>query len=273
MSTLAGRANFSVRFWAYIDTFRAVSQSGRRTCFNFVGGPPGLPVLPTPANESTVITATNLGDIDSTDDDPGGAAALSPMPQGVPATLLVCLATSANLAVCVTSGLVSKADVPSYAAAIEHEVKVWKPLPPSAADGPPPDSFGTIADMATKEMWRHATLLHLHQTVLKLGCLSTRVRDSLKQIISLGSSISVPSGGAANAWAVRSFPWFMASTVAIDAADREACRKGLRECGNAKVYMDNLRAAEILWARMDSTGRERDWKEVLREEGLCVAFL
>jgi hypothetical protein len=67
----------------------------------------------------------------------------------------------------------------------------------------------------------------------------------------------------------------MAAVVATSAQEREACRVGLRGCGQAKVYRDNLRAAELVWARVDRTGREEDWRKVLQEEsdGLMVAFM
>lgn len=126
------------------------------------------------------------------------------------------------------------------------------------------------------EKWRHSALLHLYQSVLSLGCLSTRVRHSLRQVITLGSATRTASRAVDfSAGALRAFPWFMAAVVATSPAEREACRVGLRECGRATVYQDNLKAAELVWARMDRTGKEEDWRKVVQEDGdgLLVAFM
>lgn len=52
----------------------------------------------------------------------------------------------------------------------------------------------------------------------------------------------------------------------------QVCRIGLQRCGPAQVFIDNLAAAELLWAEADVAGRVPDWRELLHKEGKLVAF-
>lgn len=80
-------------------------------------------------------------------------------------------------------------------------------------------------------------VLYLYTSVHHHGCLSTVVRNCLIQILQIGSRVmnapkaSFDADNYVSACATRSYPWFLAATVAVNAADRETCKKGLSGCG------------------------------------------
>ena len=120
-----------------------------------------------------------------------------------------------------------------------------------------------------------AALIHLYQAAFQLGCLSQKIQHARNQIIQLGARIACsPADRQFTAvLSTRACPWFLAATVATTEQDRHACLRGLEDCGLSRVLKDNCKAAEALWRRMDGEGKESDWRAVLREEGLLVAFL
>lgn len=73
--------------------------------------------------------------------------------------------------------------------------------------------------------------------------------------------------------ASRACAWFLAGTNAVTPSEREQCTAGLKSCGNERVYVDNLKAVQVIWAAMDESGAEVDWKSLLAAKGLTVAFL
>ncbi|GAA5855732.1 hypothetical protein JCM8547_001662 [Rhodosporidiobolus lusitaniae] len=250
LATLTSTEQLPLRLFACIDVFRSIAQADRPTLFN-------LP-LPTPSDPTPLDTSS---------------ASTSYL--GLPLHLLPCLAATSNLAARARAvpPTVTAEELAEEASRIENAIKKWRAISLGSEEGGE-DSMAVIADLATKEMWRHSALLHLYQAVLRLGCLASCVRHSLRQILTLGSCTATPSRPVDfSAGALRAFPFFLAATVAITEDERKACRAGLSGCGKAKVYEDNRRAAELLWKRMDRTGREGDWREILRDEGLCVAFM
>lgn len=124
--------------------------------------------------------------------------------------------------------------------------------------------------------WRHATLIYFFSTIRNLGCLSSQIRESLDQIIQLGTQQKPPPSNtdAETLFWIRQFPWFAAATVAVKPDDRKACRDGLKIFWCDKAADENIRAAERLWEIMDKTGRETpDWRQYLAQEGFIMYFV
>ncbi|GAA6007982.1 hypothetical protein JCM10207_006987 [Rhodosporidiobolus poonsookiae] len=70
----------------------------------------------------------------------------------------------------------------------------------------------------------------------------------------------------------RALPWFLAGTCSFSPADRAACRKGLEACVLYKAGVDNLNALEAVWSEMDRTGWPVEWRALLKERGIVIAF-
>lgn len=108
-----------------------------------------------------------------------------------------------------------------------------------------------------------------------MGPLAKRVRNSLAEIIQLSNSLvdtptSLPSIFVK---ASRACVWFLAGTVAVTEEDREHCRDGLVDCGDGKLFKENLRALERFWVAVDDQGIVPDWREFVERERLEVCFL
>ncbi|KAI5474225.1 Zn(2)-C6 fungal-type transcription factor [Pseudohyphozyma bogoriensis] len=246
-SRLNGAQSMVLRLYAYIDAFRTLCLGGRRTLFDYIGVPASLAAEDASLEESAILVAPWVG---------------------LPVHLLLAFAATSNLAVEAPS--LPQEVVRNKAAEIEKTIRNWRGTV-SPNSGPMRDSIAYLRLLGTQEMWRHAALIHLYQTVLKLGCLSSLITESLHQIIGIGSEV-VPGTRKVERLSAeactRACPWFLAATVAVTKEDRDACREGLLDCGPSKVFEDNRRAAEFLWDRMDVVGRDDDWKAVLREAGL-----
>jgi hypothetical protein len=117
-----------------------------------------------------------------------------------------------------------------------------------------------------------AALILLYQLLHKTGCMSEVLQSSMKQIKELLATPIRPLHTDESLIRTASFPWFLASTVAIHSEDRKACRAGLESCGNAKVFQDNLKWVLAFWAHVDRTGREPNWRE-FKVEGVTLGFM
>lgn len=71
----------------------------------------------------------------------------------------------------------------------------------------------------------------------------------------------------------RAVPFFLAGTCALLPSEREVCLRGLRACGPAKGWSDDVAALERVWEVQGEKGWLRDWRTVLEEEKLHIAFL
>jgi hypothetical protein len=61
--------------------------------------------------------------------------------------------------------------------------------------------------------------------------------------------------------------------LAITEEERKLCKRGLEECGEARVFRENLEAIEEVWREVDRRGYEVDWREFLRKGEKFVSFL
>lgn len=73
--------------------------------------------------------------------------------------------------------------------------------------------------------------------------------------------------------AMRAVPFFLAGTAAIMPADRRLCLQGLRAAGSEPGWSDNIKALERIWEVQQADGWLRDWRDVLEQEDMHIAFL
>ncbi|BGO97901.1 Proteophosphoglycan ppg4 [Rhodotorula toruloides ATCC 204091] len=255
LDTLVDHDKAALRLFAYLEILRCVTQPARTMVFDYVGLPgfggatgPDRPVETGPASFSTWF--------------------------GLPGPLVSCLAACVRLVQ--TRSHMTPERAEAIAAAIESTIREWRL--PRVDPRSFPDSLTMVAHTATLEMWRHATLIYFFSTIRNIGCLSSDVRQSLDQIVQLGSQQKAPQSpsnmDADTPHWIRQFPWFIAATVAVTPDDREACREGLKVFWCDKASEENTRAAERLWEVMDKTGRETpDWRQYLAQEGFIMYFV
>ncbi|GAA6001233.1 Zn(II)2Cys6 transcription factor [Rhodotorula paludigena] len=218
----------------------------------------------------------------------------------IPVGLMLCVAAAANLAA-PQSSLPSEV-VACKAEAIEKAIRSWRP--PLATSDQLADSATYLEYLASTEMYRHAILIYLYQTVWKHGPLSAIIAASLQQILRIGAryvsgtvrrdpdftALHDPtSGGPSTAnspgvtapvqipdalmHAMRAVPFFLAGTAAIMPADRRLCLQGLRAAGSEPGWSDNIKALERIWEVQQADGWLRDWRDVLEQEDMHIAFL
>ncbi|GAA6049995.1 hypothetical protein JCM3770_001904 [Rhodotorula araucariae] len=88
-----------------------------------------------------------------------------------------------------------------------------------------------------------------------------------------GSSISARTMSTLFSPLSRAIPFFLAGTCALLPSERAICLRGLQACGPLKGYLDDIAALERIWQLQNETGWLRDWRDVLEEEKLPVAFM
>ncbi|BGP55054.1 hypothetical protein JCM8202v2_002648 [Rhodotorula sphaerocarpa] len=285
LSSIRDSANVLLTVVAWSDVIRCVCSPGRRTLFTF-SNLPGEPSLDSSASAVVDDVSSQPHDVTAH--------------QGLPVGLLLCLAATVNLA----SEMDALPDevVKVKSDGIETAVREWKPPPPDAQDLA--DSAGYVEKISTFEMWRHAVIVFLYQTVHRHGPLSKVIRDAVQQILQIGSRLlahHLPRAGAGagpavspalptacpshdadhsvaydeylSAPATRAVPWFLAGTCAVHTGDRTLCRRGLEACGQQQGYRDNVTALERIWTLVDEKGWAFDWRNRLQEEKLSVGFL
>ncbi|GAA6007590.1 hypothetical protein JCM10207_006396 [Rhodosporidiobolus poonsookiae] len=263
--------------FAWTDAIRTLCIPGRRTVFNFTH----LPGDPDPSQPTKLIT------------DVSTIASEVQVHLGLPVGLMLCLAAIANLSA--EMDALPDEVVRVKADAIEKAVRGWRSPVPDAQDLAEGAAF--MEKLSTAEMWRWALIIFLYQAVHKHGSLSRVIRDSMQQILTVGStllsryqppvsslaSLNLAAHTARNVYgeedgyhsapATRAVPWFLAGTVAHLPQDRALCRKGLEACGPMLGYRDNLQALERVWEVVEEKGWAIDWRVLLQAEKRFVGFL
>ncbi|GAA5963835.1 hypothetical protein JCM8115_006349 [Rhodotorula mucilaginosa] len=255
----------SLRMFAVLDILRCAVEKGRRTVFDIEG-------LPGSLRAAAAASASTAEKVDAGDND------LQLLQwSGFPLELIICLAATVNLD-CDRSVMPPEA-VDAVADKIEEAIRSWNPT--RMQSNGYEDSLTFLQEVATKEMWRHATLLHFYRVIRRFGCLARPVQESLHQLIHLGQihcppspikPLNPPPFAVSKLW-LRSFPWFMAATVSTQPVERELCRAGLRHYWSDSIIEENIKAAERMWSEMDQTGRDGDFREILQQGGICAAFV
>ncbi|CAE6447140.1 unnamed protein product [Rhizoctonia solani] len=119
------------------------------------------------------------------------------------------------------------------------------------------DSRLRVARVGAQEMWRHTAILYVHQAIFKSSCDHPTVKDSVKNIIKLASTLE-PGG---NPDSFLFLPYFISAFYAVSPKDRYMMRSRLIHCGNAVCLRNLARSLDELWNESDSTGRLTDWAE------------
>ncbi|GAA5972493.1 hypothetical protein JCM11641_001869 [Rhodosporidiobolus odoratus] len=277
LSPLQDDAHAMLYLFAWTDVLRSMVTPKRRILFNY----PSLPGdSPSPWILPPCAISTHLG---------------------FPVHLMLCFASIANLGA--EMDALPDAVVQVKADAIEQAIRDWRfPSPPDAQE--PADGVMYLEKVGTAEMWRHAALLYLYQS-LGRGPLSSGVLASAKQILDIGSrllhphtstsslldspsasdsptrsSSTVPNtssrtrnGEYISSALWRDGPFFLAGAVSTLPRDRELCRQGVKACGRMQGYQDNLIALERIWKEVDEKGWLFDWRVFLQEQNLFVGFI
>ncbi|CAE6432836.1 unnamed protein product [Rhizoctonia solani] len=137
-------------------------------------------------------------------------------------------------------------------AEIEQMARNWKIRPLEAKD-----CRLRIARVGAQEIWRHTAILYVHQAVFKSCSNHPIVKDSVKNIIKIASTLE-PGG---NPDSFLYLPYFISGFYAISPRDRYIMRSRLINCGNA-IFVRNLaRYLDELWKEADSVGRLTGWAE------------
>lgn len=116
-------------------------------------------------------------------------------------------------------------------------------------------------------------LIHLATAVRRLGPLSRTLQSCLADMLALGAhaqTYDVHSSPYENA--IRACPWTIASMLALTDKDQATCRAALEEFDPQQVYKDNLAAVEAVWEQASSRGWTVNWREVLAQRSMVIAF-
>ncbi|KPV77276.1 uncharacterized protein RHOBADRAFT_51156 [Rhodotorula graminis WP1] len=328
LSSVRDPETLLLAIFGWHDVVRCITSGKRRVLFTYTC----LPGEPSAANPSVLV------------DDVNSVVCELPVLLGLPVGLMVCAAAIANLSA--ERDALPEEVVKAKAAAIETAIRGWRPPALSAHDLA--DSAKFLERISTGEMWRHAVIIYLYQSVFAHGPVSHVVLAALQQILHIGarvlatyepspsmlpapsatvepgpavdgtSSAAAATGSAAaprpypqaplptaattTAFAEsrstsdeavgagsssvsastmahlfsplsRAIPFFLAGTCALLPSERALCVRGLQACGPLKGYVDDVAALERVWALQNEKGWLRDWREVLEEEKLAVAFM
>ncbi|GJN89920.1 hypothetical protein Rhopal_002909-T1 [Rhodotorula paludigena] len=279
--------------YAWSDCVRTITVPKKRTLFAFTRLP-GEPSVDSPG--TLVDSVTDF---------------VSPLPSlvGLPVGLMLCFAATSNLSA--EMDALPDEVVKAKATAIEKAIRAWHLPTPTAHELA--DSAYYMETLTNSEMWRHAAIIYLYQAVYLHGPLSKVILASLQQILQLGArslvqyeqstsrlapgsdspaalatppttttpSVTSPAAPPPTSETMdrffspvhRAVPFFLAGTCALLPSEREVCLRGLRACGPAKGWSDDVAALERVWEVQGEKGWLRDWRTVLEEEKLHIAFL
>ena len=224
----------------------------------------------------------------------GGPSAHLGCHSGLPGGLLILLAETSALSVDMLQ--LDPGVVRDRADQIEREIKGWSSMV-SGSNGVV--GIGRLDATVSEEMWRlvgldvlpifapspadqrcscfvlpsQTALIHLATAVRRLGPLSRTLQSCLADMLALGAhahTYDAHSSPYENA--IRACPWTIASMLALTDEDQATCRAALEEFGPQQVYKDNLAAVEAVWEQTSSRGWTVNWREVLAQRSMVIAF-
>lgn len=222
---------------------------------------------------------------------PGGINADLGCHSGLPGGLLMLLAETSALSVDMSQ--LDPSVVRERANQIEGEIKAWRSFD-SGSNGVV--GIGRLDATVNEEMWRlvsshqpsifsssrllflthficQTALIHLATAVRRLGPLSRTLQACLADMLALGAhahTYDAHSSPYENA--IRACPWTIASMLALTEEDRAICRAALQDFGPQRVYEDNLVAVEAVWEETSSRGWTVDWRALLAQRSMLIAF-
>eukprot|EP01099_Mayorella_cantabrigiensis_P002288 TRINITY_DN200_c0_g1_i1.p1 TRINITY_DN200_c0_g1~~TRINITY_DN200_c0_g1_i1.p1 ORF type:complete len:615 (-),score=-31.21 TRINITY_DN200_c0_g1_i1:59-1903(-) len=145
--------------------------------------------------------------------------------------------------------------------AIEADVWSWEPQP---EDGPPDDSWKSIARLAIKEGWRHAVLIYLYMGMCRRTSYDPLVQSSVQQIMNLLEVIRLDDPLCVH--------FFFACLLA------GICVRSEKQRGQIRTYMNEARkntawffsgtdmasVLDHLWHGAAANGGEVTWEDYIR---------
>ncbi|KAJ1305029.1 hypothetical protein OPQ81_000069 [Rhizoctonia solani] len=135
---------------------------------------------------------------------------------------------------------------------IEQLMRDWKFQPVVAQR-----SALRVARLASQEIWRHAAILYIHQSIFKSDSSHPIVKSSVKSIIQIASTLTP----GANPDCFLSVPYFIAGSFAIAQKDRYTLRSRLLTSGNERFLRNLVSALDDLWKETDATGNLTTWSK------------
>ncbi|KAF8706251.1 Fungal specific transcription factor domain, partial [Rhizoctonia solani] len=147
---------------------------------------------------------------------------------------------------------ISKEERLSRGAKLEQLIFGWR-FRPTHAKG----SVMRVARVGVQEMWRHAAIIHIHQAIFRSDPTHSVVRDSVKNIIKIASTLKP----GVNPDCFLSIPYFIAGAFAISPKDRYTLKSRIIGCGNEPILRNLAVNLDDVWARTDSTGRFSSWSD------------
>ncbi|KAG9121194.1 hypothetical protein FRC07_002955 [Ceratobasidium sp. 392] len=226
---LGGEENFDVRFFAWCDILAAIALS-RPTMLNYV------------CDVDPLLRAN----LEGRDKDDAGVDAGLEWIVGCPDFFTMLMVQIINL----HQNRTPQPERIAQAAHIEEVARAWI-IRPTQTSNP----LLRVERMAAQEIWRHAVILYLYNTIHKASPADEVVQKSVKQIVNLTSTLRP----GRNPDCLLPVPYFIAATFATTAKDRHILRTRLVSIGS-EAFLDGLVATlDELWDEVGNTGRRVDW--------------
>ncbi|KAB5592029.1 hypothetical protein CTheo_4553 [Ceratobasidium theobromae] len=112
-----------------------------------------------------------------------------------------------------------------------------------------------VARLGAHEIWRHTAILYVHQAVFKSDSSHPVVKDSVKQVIRIASTLKP----GVNPDCFLPVPYFIAGFFANSEKDRYNLKNRILGCGNERYLRHLASALDDLWNETDTTGRLVTW--------------
>ncbi|CAE6436979.1 unnamed protein product [Rhizoctonia solani] len=135
---------------------------------------------------------------------------------------------------------------------IQQLIRDWKFRPVPAQR-----SALRVARVASQEIWRHAAILYVHQSIFKSDSSSPIVSNSVKLIIQIASTLTP----GVNPDCFLAVPYFIAGSFATTQKDRYTLRSRILTSGNEGFLRHLVATLEDLWKETDAQGRLTTWSE------------
>lgn len=150
--------------------------------------------------------------------------------------------------------------------------RVLQTYQPSPSMAPAPPTANGTPDGATPS----GAARPYPQVPLPTAATTTAFAESLSTSTDEGGAgSSVSASTMANLFSplARAIPFFLAGTCALLPSERDICLRGLQACGGLRGYQDDIAALRRIWELQNEKGWLRDWRAVIEEEKLAVAFM
>ncbi|CAE6432816.1 unnamed protein product [Rhizoctonia solani] len=167
---------------------------------------------------------------------------------GCPDVLTILLARTSAL----RHARVSPEEKMAHGREIQQLMQDWRFQPVLAQN-----SALRVARLAAQEIWRHAAILYVHQSVFKSNSGHPVVKNSVKNIIQIASTLA----RGMNPDCFVAVPYFIAGSFAVTPKDRYTLRSRILTSGNENFLRNLVAALDDLWKETDATGNLTSWSK------------